>query len=56
MAAKGLKRNSISSQLKKLNKVLNDARKQGLIDRNPFETFKIRLEKIHRQFLLKDEL
>ena len=56
MAAKGLKRNTISSQLKKLNKVLNDARKQGLIDRNPFETFQIRQEKTNREFLLKDEL
>ena len=52
----GLVKNTRASQLKKLNKVLNDARKRGLIQLNPFVNFQIKQEKTHRVFLVKDEL
>ena len=52
----GLMTNTRANYLKKFSKVLSDARKQGFITRNPFDMFKIKLEKTDRLFLSETEV
>ena len=52
----GLMTNTRANYLKKFSKVLSDARKQGFILRNPFDMYKIKLEKTNRVFLSEDEV
>lgn len=52
----GMMINTKANQHKRLNKVLNDAKRQGLVIRNPYERFKIQKEKTTRTFLVDAEL
>ena len=58
MHLRGLKQktNTRANYLKKFNRVLNDARKEGILLRNPFDNYKINLEKGNRTFLTQEEL
>ncbi len=51
-----LKTNTRANHLKKFNKVLNDAVKEGILIRNPFSNYKIKLEKTDRTFLTQEEM
>ena len=48
--------NTIFNRLKVIRKVLRVARREGLIDKNPFEYYKIKIKPTKRDFLTLEEL
>lgn len=48
--------NTVQKTLKKMKTMLNIAVQKGIVDRNPFQNYKIKSEKTHRTFLTQEEL
>jgi integrase/recombinase XerD len=53
---RNLKRNSANKYQTKLKAILNDAIKEGAIDKNPYRNFRLKEEQSTRTFLTKPEL
>ncbi len=50
------KQNTVWNRLKVIRKICHKARREGLIDRNPFEFYKLKTEETERDFLTLEEL
>lgn len=53
---KGMENNGVMKHLERLQKMVRLGAKLGWINKNPFEFFKLRLQKVERGFLSEDEL
>ncbi|MET4083155.1 site-specific recombinase XerD [Pedobacter sp. UYP30] len=53
---KGMENNGVMKHLERLQKMVRLGTKLGWIDKNPFEFFKLKLQKVERGFLSSDEL
>ena len=53
---KGMENNGVMKHLERLQKMVRLGAKLGWIDKNPFEFFKLKLQKVERGFLSGDEL
>lgn len=53
---KGMANNGVMKHLERFRKMVRLAVKLGWIEKNPFELYKLRLQKVERDFLTSDEL